>query len=59
MKKNISYLIIILFAICFSSDKSSVAKNPIPLNTGARYTTSTDGVLRMYVIVWGHGNNPG
>ena len=28
-------------------------------NTGARYVSSDDGVLRMYVNIWGHVPNPG
>ncbi|MDP7028169.1 MAG: SLBB domain-containing protein [Candidatus Marinimicrobia bacterium] len=31
----------------------------IPPNTGARYVSGEDGVIRMYVNVWGHVNNPG
>jgi len=29
------------------------------MGTGARYVTSDDGVLRMYVNIWGHVNTPG
>ena len=28
-------------------------------NTGARYVSSDDGVLRMYVNIWGHVSSPG
>lgn len=31
----------------------------VPSNTGSRYVSGEDGVIRMYVNIWGHVKNPG
>lgn len=50
--KKIIYIYIISFGFCLENLE-------IPQNTGARYVTTGDGILRMYVNVWGHINSPG
>ena len=58
IKRRSSYLTLILF-LCFGLAQSEIDKSNNHLNTGARYFTSRDGVLRMYVNVWGHVKSPG
>ena len=57
MKQNFLILSLIIFGIGFSQTEST--KSDIPLNTGARYVSGQDGVIRMYVNVWGHVGDPG
>ena len=58
MIKNIFILLtLFIFSAGFPQIESTQA--PIPLNTGARYVSGVDGIIRMYVNVWGHVGNPG
>ena len=57
MKKHLIILTLFIFGIGFSQAESKQAD--IPLNTGARYVSGQDGVIRMYVNVWGHVGTPG
>ena len=57
MKKHFVILTLFIFGIGFSQTESK--QSDIPLNTGARYVSGQDGVIRMYVNVWGHVGNPG
>ena len=57
MKKHLIILTLFIFGIGFSQAESKQAD--IPLNTGARYVSGQDGVIRMYVNVWGHVGIPG
>ena len=57
MKKQFLILTLFIFGIGFSQTEST--KSDIPLNTGARYVSGRDGVIRMYVNIWGHVENPG
>jgi len=57
MKK---YLFLILSIILCSGFAQSMSDNiNLKKNTGARYVSSEDGVLRMYVNIWGHVSSPG
>jgi len=47
--------IIILFNLAFSQH---VTSGSIPVN-GEKYTTGEDGVVRMYINVWGHVKTSG
>ena len=57
MKKHLIILTLFIFGVGFSQAESKQAD--IPLNTGARYVSGQDGVIRMYVNVWGHVGTPG
>ena len=57
MKKHLIILTLFIFGVDFSQAESKQAD--IPLNTGARYVSGQDGVIRMYVNVWGHVGTPG
>ena len=57
MKKKLLFLTLFIFSAGFPQVESTQA--PIPLNTGARYVSGDDGVIRMYVNIWGHVGNPG
>ena len=57
MKKHLIILTLFIFGVDFSQAESKQAD--IPLNTGARYVSGQDGIIRMYVNVWGHVGTPG
>ena len=57
MKKKLLLFTLFIFSAGFPQIESTQA--PIPLNTGARYVSGEDGIIRMYVNVWGHVENPG
>ena len=57
MKQNFLILTLIIFGIGFSQTEST--QSDTPLNTGARYVSGKDGVIRMYVNVWGRVGSPG
>ena len=59
MKKYLYLFFITPIILCtgFSQSGSDII-NSQP-NTGARYVSSEDGVLRMYVNIWGHVPSPG
>ena len=60
MKKLILYWnISFLLVISFGYTQTIVSKEELPINTGARYYSSADGIIRMYVNVWGHVGTPG
>jgi len=59
MKKQLLLFILLPAIFCFSFSQSETDKVNIRSNTGARYVSSEDGVLRMYVNVWGHVHSPG
>ena len=46
-----------IFGISFSQTESEQVN--FPPNTGSRYVSGGDGIIRMYVNVWGHVNGPG
>ena len=57
MKKYLFLIIPIILCTGFSqSGSDNINLQP---NTGARYVSSDDGVLRMYVNIWGHVATPG
>ena len=53
------FLILILFIVGIGFSQTESTQSDIPLNTGARYVSGKDGVIRMYVNVWGHVGSPG
>ena len=59
MKKQSLLIILIPFIFCYGFSQSESDKVSILSNTGARYVSSDDGVLRMYVNIWGHVPAPG
>ena len=59
MKKQLLLFILVPVIFGFSFSQSESDKVNIRSNTGARYVSSEDGVLRMYVNIWGHVSNPG
>ena len=59
MKKQLLFIILLPLFYCISfSQPDSDQKNNRP-NTGARYVSGADGIIRMYVNVWGHVGTPG
>ena len=59
MKNPILLCICLIFLQVQSFAQIESGQTRIPLSTGARYVSSEDGVLRMYVNIWGHVANPG
>ena len=58
MKKLLFFSIIIfVLELSFAQTISDQIRNP--LNTGARYVSGSDGIIRMYVNVWGHVRTSG
>ena len=57
MKKQFLILALFIFGVGFSQAKSDQKNNPP--NTGARYVSGEDGIIHMYVNIWGHVGNPG
>ena len=57
LMQNFLILTLFIFGIGFSQTEST--QSDTPLNTGARYVSGKDGLIRMYVNVWGHVGNPG
>ena len=59
MKKQLLLFILLPAIFCFSFSQSEPENIDLRSSTGARYVSSEDGVLRMYVNVWGHVHSPG
>ena len=59
MKKYLYLFFITPIILCTGFSQSGSDNIDIEPNTGARYVSSDDGVLRMYVNIWGHVANPG
>jgi len=59
MKKYLHLFFITSFLFSTGFSQSEPDKLNFQSNTGARYVSSSDGVLRMYVNIWGHVTNPG
>ena len=57
MKKQFLILALFIFGVGFP--QAELTQADTPLNTGARYVSGKDGIIRMYVNVWGHVGNPG
>ena len=57
MKKQFLILALFIFGVGFP--QAELTQADIPLNTGARYVSSEDGIIRMYVNIWGYVGNPG
>tara|TARA_B100001250_G_C19600320_1_gene700334 strand:- start:210 stop:698 length:489 start_codon:yes stop_codon:yes gene_type:complete len=55
---KIFFSILIIINICFSQFNFD-EKSMMDSNNGERYISSPDGVIRMYVNVWGHVPAPG
>ena len=58
MKNIILYLKLLFISLSFGQ-LSTENINSLSNNTGERYISGTDGVIRMYVNVWGNVPNPG
>ena len=59
MKKQSLLIILIPFIFCYGFSQSEPENINLRSSTGARYVSSDDGVLRMYVNIWGHVRSPG
>ena len=59
MKKYLYLFLIIPIILCAGFSQSGSDNINFQPNTGARYVSSEDGVLRMYVNIWGHVRSPG
>ena len=59
MKKQLLFLILLPLFYCISFSQSESDQKNNPPNTGARYVSGADGIIRMYVNVWGHVGTPG
>ena len=56
---NKQFLILALFIFGVGFPQAELTQADIHLNTGARYVSGKDGIIRMYVNVWGHVGIPG
>ena len=59
MKKYLYLFFITPIILCTGFSQSRSDDINFQPNTGARYVSSEDGVLRMYVNIWGHVAGPG
>ena len=59
MKKYLYLFFITPIILCTGFSQSGSDNINFQSSTGARYVSSEDGVLRMYVNIWGHVTNPG
>ena len=59
MKKQSLFIILIPFIFCYSFSQSEPENINLRSSTGARYISNEDGIIRMYVNVWGHVPRPG
>ena len=59
MKKQLLFLILLPLFYCISFSQAESDHKNNPSNTGARYVSGADGIIRMYVNVWGHVGTPG
>ena len=59
MKKQLLLIILIPIICCYGFSQSEPENINLRSSTGARYVSSDDGVLRMYVNIWGHVAGPG
>ena len=59
MKKYLYLFFITPIILCTGFSQSGSDNINFKSNTGARYVSSDDGVLRMYVNIWGHVPSPG
>ena len=59
MKKQSLLIILIPFIFCYSFSQSEPENINLRSSTGARYVSGEDGIIRMYVNIWGHVPSPG
>ena len=59
MKKYLYLFFITLIILCRGFSQSGSDNSDFQSSTGARYVSSDDGILRMYVNIWGHVATPG
>ena len=59
MKNSSLFFVSIIIILTQTFSQTESGKTRIPLNTGARYVSGGDGIIRMYVNIWGHVGNPG
>ena len=59
MKKYLYLFFITPIILCTGFSQSGSDKINFQSSTGARYVSSDDGILRMYVNIWGHVPRPG
>jgi len=59
MKKYLYLFFITPIILCTGFSQSGSDNINFQPSTGARYVSSEDGVLRMYVNIWGDVSNPG
>ena len=59
MKKYLYLFFIAPIILCTGFSQSGSDNINFQPSTGARYVSSEDGVLRMYVNIWGHVSSPG
>ena len=59
MKKYLYLFFITPIILCTGFSQSGSDNINFQSSTGARYVSSEDGILRMYVNIWGHVATPG
>ena len=59
MKNPLLFFINIILVISLTFSQTELNQLNIPTNTSARYVSGQDGILKMYVNIWGHVKNPG
>ena len=57
--KNTILILTLFIASIFSQENGNNDSSPEFSITGSRYYTGKDGVLKVFVNIWGHVNNPG
>ena len=59
MKKHLFYLTLLPLIFCNIFSQTELNQSKIPPNTGERYVSGPNGIIKMYVNIWGHVSNPG
>ena len=59
MKNPVLLFICIILILAQSFSQTDSEQKGTPASTGARYVSGNDGVIRMYVNIWGHVGRPG
>ena len=59
MKKQLLLFILAPSIFCFSFSQSEPENINLRSSTGARYVSGENGIIRMYVNIWGHVASPG
>ena len=59
MKNLVLFFTCIFIVLDLTLSQTELDQSKNPINTGARYVSGGDGIIRMYVNIWGHVRGPG